>query len=81
MYIIHVPVLSDVNGNYKAKDIMQQIQKANKEIEFPDKSIENTCLADLRYKGKPCVRSTAEGTVWNTELAAYTERKLTLYFA
>lgn len=74
--IIH----SDVNGNYPAKLVMHQLYKANLGIEFPNKPLSETCLADLKYKGKHCIKSMSEGTKWDKDLCTYTERKITLCF-
>ena len=80
MLNIYSTIHSDSEGNYKAKDIIMQLIKADLGIEFPDKPIEEICLADLKCEGLPCMYSHTEGTVWNDELCTYTERKITLSF-
>ena len=77
---ITVLIHSGSDGRYKAKEIMRQIQEANVGIEFPAKPLSETCLADLRYQGKPCAYAYSEGTVWNNDLCTYTERKLIMCF-
>lgn len=77
--IIH----SDLKGNYKTKDVISQLIKANLGIELPDDKpclIDTICLANLRYKGLPCTYGITEGIIWDNNLCIYTERKITLYF-
>lgn len=80
MLNICTTIYSDSKGNYKTKDVIMQLINANLGIEFPDKPLEEICLADLKCEGLPCVYSHTEGTVWNDELRTYTERKITLSF-
>ena len=74
--IIH----SDSEGNYKAKDIISQLIKANLDIELPNKPLEDMCLADLKCEGLPCIYGITEGIIWDNNLHVYIERKITLYF-
>ena len=80
MLNIQTTIHSDKEGNYKAKDIISQLIKANLNIEFPNKPLEEICLADLKCDGLPCTYSHTEGTLWNNNLRTYTERKITLCF-
>ena len=80
MLNIYSTIHSDSEGNYKTKDIIMQLIKANLGIKFPNKPVEEICLADLKCGGLPCVYSHTEGTIWNNELRTYTERKITLSF-
>ena len=80
MLNIQTTIHSDKEGNYKAKDIISQLIKANLDIELPNKPLENICLADLKCEGLPCTYSHTEGTVWDNKLCTYTERKIILYF-
>lgn len=81
MLNIYTTIQADSEGNYKAKDIISQLSKKNLGIELPNKPIKEICLADLKLNGLPCVYSHTEGTIWNSELRTYTERKITLCFA
>lgn len=81
MLNINTIIRSDANGFYKAKDIMLQLKKADLGIEFPNKPLEETCLADLKCEGLSCTYSHTEGTVWSDELRTYTQRKITLSFS
>lgn len=80
MLNIQTTIYSDKEGNYKAKDIISQLIKANLDIELPNKPLEDTCLADLKCEGLPCTYSYTEGTVWDNNLRTYTERKIKLSF-
>ena len=80
MLNIQTTIYSDSEGNYKAKDIISQLIKANLNIELPNKSLEDICLADLKYEGLLCTYSHTEGTIWDNELHTYTERKIILCF-
>ena len=80
MLNIYSIIHSDSEGNYKAKDVIMQLINADLGIEFPNKPLEETCLADLKCEGLPCVYSYTEGTIWNNKLRTYTERKITLSF-
>ena len=81
MLNIQTTIHSDKEGNYKAKDIISQLIKANLNIELPNKPLlEDICLSDLKCDGLPCTYSHTEGTVWDNELRTYTERKITLCF-
>lgn len=80
MLNIQTTIHSDKEGNYKAKDIISQLIKANLNIELPNKPLEDICLADLKCEGLPCTYSHTEGTFWNNNLRTYTERKITLCF-
>lgn len=80
MLNIQTTIRSDSEGNYKAKDIISQLVKANLEIELPNKPLEDICLADLKNEGLPCIYSHTEGIVWDNKLRVYTERKITLCF-
>ena len=78
MLNIQTTINSDSKGNYKAKDIISQLIKANLDIELPNKPLEDICLADLKYEGLLCTYSHTEGIVWDNNLRTYTERKITL---
>ena len=80
MLNIYSTIHSDSEGNYKTKDVIMQLIKADLGIEFPDKPLKEICLADLKCEGLPCVYSHTEGTIWDNELCTYTERKITLSF-
>ena len=80
MLNIQTTINSDSKGNYKAKDIISQLIKANLDIELPNKPLEDICLADLKCEGLPCAYSHTEGIVWDNNLRTYTERKITLCF-
>ena len=80
MLNIQTTIHSDKEGNYKAKDIISQLIKANLDIELPNKPLEDICLADLKCKGLPCTYSNTEGTVWDNNLRTYIERKIILCF-
>lgn len=80
MLNIYSTIHSDSEGNYKTKDIIMQLIKADLGIELPDKPLEEICLADLKCDGLPCVYSHTEGTIWDNKLRTYTERKITLSF-
>lgn len=80
MLNIQTTIHSDKEGNYKAKNIISQLIKANLDIELPNKPLEDICLADLKCEGLPCTYSYTEGIVWDNNLRTYTERKITLYF-
>ena len=80
MLNIQTIIHSDKEGNYKAKDIIFQLIKANLDIELPNKPLEDICLADLKCGGLPCTYSHTEGTIWDNELQTYTERKIILCF-
>ena len=80
MLNIQTTINSDSKGNYKAKDIISQLIKANLDIELPNKPLEDICLADLKYEGLLCTYSHTEGTVWDNNLRTYIERKITLCF-
>lgn len=80
-----ITIHADSNGNYPTKSVMRDIQKANNTLNlgiiFPDKSLDEICLADLRLNsGEYCVHSYSEGTKWDNELCTYIERKLYLCF-
>ena len=78
--ISNIIIHSDANGNYKARDLICQLQKAKLGIEFPNKPLDEICLADLKCEGESCTYSFSEGVVWDNELRTYIERKLTLCF-
>lgn len=80
MINMQTTIHSDDEGNYKAKDIISQLVKANLGIELPNKPLEDMCLADLKCEGLPCTYGITEGTVWDNELRTYIERKITLSF-
>lgn len=80
MINMQTTIRSDDEGNYKAKDIISQLVKANLGIELPNKPLEDMCLADLKCEGLPCTYRITEGTVWDNELRTYIERKITLSF-
>lgn len=80
MLNIQTTIHSDAEGNYKAKDIISQLIKADLGIELPNKILKDICLADLKCEGLSCTYSHTEGTVWDNELRTYTERKITLCF-
>ena len=80
MLNIYSTIYSDSEGNYKTKDVIMQLIKADLGIEFPNKPLEEICIADLKCDGLPCVYSHTEGTIWDNELRTYIERKITLSF-
>lgn len=80
MLNIQTTIHSDSEGNYKAKDIISQLIKANLDIKLPNKSLEEMCLADLKCEDLRCIYSYTEGTVWDNNLCTYTERKIILCF-
>ena len=80
MLNIYSIIHSDSEGNYKAKDVIMQLINADLGIEFPNKPVEEICLADLKCMWLPCVYSHTEGAIWNNKLRTYTERKITLSF-
>ena len=49
---------------------------------FPDKTLEETCLADLRLNDKKAIKGITEGIpeTWNSETMEYIERNFTLIF-
>lgn len=76
-------IKADQNGRYKTIDVLKQIRGACADITFPaDKALENTCLADLRYKNLKCVKGDTVGIIdsWSNTNVTYMERKMTLYF-
>lgn len=76
-------IKADQNGRYKTIDVLKQIKKDCTGVTFPaDKALENTCLADLRYKNLKCVKGDTVGirnSGSNTNVT-YMEREMTLYF-
>lgn len=80
MINMQTTIHSDSEGNYKAKDIISQLVKANLGIELPNKPLEDMCLADLKCEGLPCTYGITEGIVWDNDLRTYIERKITLSF-
>lgn len=80
MLNIYMTIHSDSEGNYKAKDIISQLVKANLDIELPNKPLKDMCLADLKCEGLPCTYGITEGIIWDNNLHAYIEHKITLYF-
>ena len=80
MLNIYSTIHSDSEGNYKTKDVIMQLIKADLGIELLDKPLKETCLADLKCDGLSCVYSHTEGTIWDSELETYIERKITLSF-
>ena len=80
MLNIYSTIHSDSEGNYKTKDVIMQLIKADLGIKLPDKPLEEICLADLKCDGLPCVYSHTEGTIRNNKLRTYIERKITLSF-
>jgi hypothetical protein len=53
---ITLTIKADKDGRYKVVDVLCQIKRSCKNIKFPDKPIENTCLADLMLHDKQCIR-------------------------
>ena len=81
MLNIYSTIHSDSEGNYKAKDIISQLINADLGLELPtNKRLEEACLKDLKCEGLSCVYSHTEGTIWDSELETYIERKITLSF-
>lgn len=80
---ITLTIKADKDGRYKVVDVLEQIKRLCKDIEFPDKPIEDTCLADLMLHGKQCIRGTSKGLInkWSMENFEYDMREITLYFA
>ena len=76
-------IKADQNGRYKTMDVLKQIREACTGIIFPaDKALENTYLADLRYKNLKCVKGDTVGIInsWSNTNVTYMEREMTLYF-
>ena len=76
-------IKADQNGRYKTIDVLKQIMEACTGITFPaDKALENTCIADLRYKNLKCVKGSTVGIIdsWSNTNVTYMEREMTLYF-
>ena len=51
MLNMQTTIHSDAEGNYKAKDIISQLIKADLGIELPNKKLKDICLADLKCEG------------------------------
>lgn len=80
MLAIQTLIKSDTKGYFPSELIMYQLYNSKLGIDFPGKSFNSICLADLKYEELPCVYSFSEGVKWDNELRTYTERKLTLCF-
>lgn len=83
MEMITLTISADKDGRYKVVDVLKQIQISCRNIKFPDKPIEDTCLADLMLHGKQCIRGISKGLIntWSMENFEYGMREITLYFA
>lgn len=75
-------IKADASGKYKIIDVLKQIKASCKAVVFPDKTLEETCLADLRLNGKKAIKGITEGVygTWNNEIMGYIERNFTLIF-
>ena len=75
-------IKADASGNYKTVDVLKQIKTSCKAVVFPDKPLEETCLADLCLNGKNAIRGITEGIseTWSNNTIEYMERDLTLFF-
>lgn len=80
---ISVSITANSEGRYPTVEILRQIKAACKEVDFPDKPFEHTCLADLSVNGEACYYGVSEGVwdSWDDKAVTYRERILTLYFA
>jgi hypothetical protein len=78
-----VSITANPEGRYPTVEILKQIKAACKEVVFPNKPIEHTCLADLSVNGDVCYYGVSEGVwdSWDNNAVTYRERILTLYFA
>lgn len=70
------------NGQYKAKEVIQQIIAQYPTLAAHN-NIEETSLDDLAYNGLKCYKGNAEGVTgsWNNDKLEYMSRKFTLYFS
>lgn len=76
-------IKADQNGRYKTIDVLKQIREVCADITFPaDKALENTCIADLRYKNLKCVKGSTVEIInsWSNTNVTYMEREITLCF-
>lgn len=75
-------IKADASGKYKTIDVLKQIKALCKAVVFPDKTLEETCLADLRLNDKKAIKGITEGfpETWNSETMEYIERNFTLIF-
>lgn len=80
---LSVSIIANSEGRYPTVEILKQIKVACKEVVFPNKPIEHTCLADLSVNGEMCYYGVSEGVwdSWDDSAVTYKERLLTLYFA
>lgn len=80
---LSVSITANAVGRYPTVEILQQIKTSCKEVVFPNKPIEHTCLADLSVNGEACYYGVSEGVwdSWDNATVTYRERILTLYFA
>lgn len=76
-------VSANPDGHYTTVELLKQIEAQHKELVFPNKPIEDTCLADLSINGEVCYYGISEGVwdSWDDNAVTYRKRKLTLYFA
>lgn len=79
---ISVSITANSEGHYLTVEILRQIKASCKEVVFPNKPIENTCLADLSINGEACYYGISEGVwdSWDDNAITYRKRVLTLYF-
>lgn len=75
-------IKADASGKYKTIDVLKQIKVSCKAVVFPGKTLEETCLADLRLNDKKAIKGIIEGfpETWNSETMEYIERNFTLIF-
>ena len=75
-------IKADESGKYKTIGLLKQIKASCKEVVFPGKPLEETCLADLRLNNKKAIKGITESIpeTWNDEMMEYTERNFTLIF-
>ena len=79
---VTLTIEANSDGRYLTKDVLKQIKAACKVIVFPDKPIEETCLADLSLNGELCYQGITEGiwNSWNNKIVEYMKLKVTLFF-
>lgn len=79
---ITLKIKADASGQYKIIEVLKQIKTLCKAVVFPDKPLEETCLADLRLNGKKAIKGITEGIpgTWNNDTMEYMKRDFTLIF-
>lgn len=79
---ITLRIKADIAGHYTTVDILKQIKTSCKAIVFPDKTLKETCIADLCLNGKKAIKGITEGIygTWNNEIMEYMERDFILIF-